>query len=369
MRIAYIALHLDKKVMIGGVGGKIRAQLRAWEFAGHHARLFVLSPDNVQFENTNVYHYKSFANMPLLKFLLREFSRSVALKKLISAVAQYKPDMIYLRYGLFAYPLTDIFRVAPVTVELNANDVYEYRYRGLFYYLLNRFTRGLILKSAKGIIFPSNEIKQIPENQWLNVPVCVISNGIDTQKSVYYPAPKNEIPVLIFAGSPGYSWHGVDKIIELAHLCPDLRMEIVGFGAEDVGARIPPNIFLHGLIPFESMGAILAKADVAIGTLALHRKNMQEASALKVRESLMAGIPTIIAYEDTDLVGLDLPYILRLPNTEDNVHKNAERIRRFCYEMRGVRAEREKIAPRFDQQTKEKERLLFFEQIITARSV
>ena len=47
MRIAYVALHLEKKYIYGGVGRKIRTHLRIWQEMGHNARLFLLSPDDI----------------------------------------------------------------------------------------------------------------------------------------------------------------------------------------------------------------------------------------------------------------------------------------------------------------------------------
>ncbi|MBM3126488.1 MAG: glycosyltransferase family 4 protein [Chloroflexi bacterium] len=364
MRIAYVALHLDSKVMDGGVGGKFQSQMRCWEMAGHRAQLFLLSPDHPPIDGIRVFTYGSFDKWPLAGLVFREVSRSMALSNLMGAVAVYKPDIVYLRYGLFAYPLMNIFRLAPVVVEINTNDIDEYRHRGWFFYWMNRLTRGWVLNSAKAVISPSHEIQQLPENRAIVPPLFVISNGIELGDLAPYPAPNNDTPVLVFAGSPGFGWHGVDKIIELAILCPDLQVEIVGYCIEDLKMKIPSNVRLHGFVPRARLGGILAGADVALGTLALHRKNMQEASALKVRESLLAGIPTIIAYEDTDLAGLDLPYLLRLPNTEENIRENAGRIRDFCYGMRGVRVERDKIAHRLDQRKKETARLEYFQQVL-----
>lgn len=43
----------------------------------------------------------------------------------------------------------------------------------------------------------------------------------------------------------------------------------------------------------------MRNCQVCIGTLALHRKNMTEASPLKTREYLAHGFPVIIGYKDT----------------------------------------------------------------------
>ena len=44
---------------------------------------------------------------------------------------------------------------------------------------------------------------------------------------------------------------------------------------------------------------------------------------------LAYGLPTVIAYDDSNLVGVDDWYILRLPNSETNVRDNTGRIAAF----------------------------------------
>ena len=69
------------------------------------------------------------------------------------------------------------------------------------------------------------------------------------------------------------------------------------------------------------MAAIFFKADIGVGTLALHRKNMQEASPLKIAEYVFWGLPVITAYNDVNLKGLD--FNLELDNKEDNIHSSS----------------------------------------------
>ena len=103
---------------------------------------------------------------------------------------------------------------------------------------------------------------------------------------------------------------------------------------------------------------------MACGTLALHRKDMDEACTLKEREALAYGLPVILAYHDSDLSEVTLDTILKIPNTENNVIENYERIRKFAYDMLGRRVDIEKVYPYFDQREKEQSRLEFFQKIL-----
>ena len=96
----------------------------------------------------------------------------------------------------------------------------------------------------------------------------------------------------------------------------------------------------------------------------MHRVGLTEASPLKSREYLAYGLPMILAYKDTDLDQLNVDYLLRIPNSEDNIIRHGKLIRDFAYRMRGKRVKREEIAPYIDTRIKEKKRLNFFKEII-----
>jgi len=359
MRIAYVTVHVAPEIMQGGVGKKIKSQISIWREQGHEATLFSLTPVQIPFPEARQFIFDSQVNL-----LKREINRSAELKRMLTSIRAYQPDVVYLRFGLYSYPLHWLFKIAPVVLETNSNDVEEYRKRGIFFYWINRLTRNLLFDSACGLVVPSRELAVMlaPDGK---KPVCVISNGIDLKEVETLPPANNQSPAITLVGSPGMDWHGVDKLIKLAELYPDLIVNIVGYSKNDFnGETIPVNVYLHGFLNQKELQKILSKTDVACGTLALHRKRMEEASPLKVREALAYGIPVIIAYRDTDLHDVNLDFILRIPNTEKNMIENAQRIRQFAYAMMGKRVPIEAVAPYLDQRAKEKTRLAFFQEII-----
>jgi len=358
MRIAYVTVHIAPEIMQGGVGKKIKTQMNIWRGLGHQVTLFSLTPAEIPFPGERPFIFEAKVNL-----LKREINRASGLRRMLQAIREYQPDVIYLRFGLYSNPLHRLFKIAPVVLETNSDDRQEYQKRGTFLYWMNRFTRDLTFGPAAAMVFPSHELVDVllPKR---NKPFCVISNGIDLSQAETLPPTSHKQPVITMVCSPGMKWHGVDKLIGFAEKTSDVVVNIVGYSQKDLDVPTPSNVRLHGFLDKQGVRDVLAQTDVALGTLALHRNQMQEASVLKVREALAYGIPVVIAFHDTDLHDVNLDTILRIPNTEENVAENAERIRQFAYDMIGKRVDINAVAPYLDQRKKEETRLEFFQDVL-----
>ena len=367
MRIAYTALHLEKRYIEGGVGHKIFNQMALWKELGAEVQLFLHTPDALKLPNVHTFQFKQAGIPNPFCSLFKEVSRSIAVARMIKAVKSYKPDIIYLRYGLFTYPLQRLFKIAPVVMELNTNDVVEYALKSRFHNQLNQITRRWTLGLSRGFVYVSQEISNLEHNKIFYKPFRVIPNGILLDHFIPIPAPQNLRPRLVFVGSPGMVWHGIDKLAYLSSLYPDLQIDIIGYAKEDSGFPNSSKITGHGFLSQESVREVLIKADAACGTLALHRKEMEEASPLKVREALAYGIPVILGYQDTALKDLNCDFILNIPNTEANVKENAQKMYSFIKDMMGKRVDYQLVRPRIDMRDLETERIRFFEEVLSSK--
>jgi hypothetical protein len=126
--------------------------------------------------------------------------------------------------------------------------------------------------------------------------------------------------------------------------------------------ELPPNVHAHDFLAQNAYEKILASADAAFGGLALHRIGITQASPLKVREYLLHGVPVVIGYEDPDLRG-EPWYVLKLPNSQDNVDSSVEDIRRFVAGVAGRRITAAEVTRRIDIVPKERRRLAFLESV------
>ena len=362
MRIASINLHWPR-TKDSGVGKKLDQQIRLWQASGHEARLFMHTSRYTPLSDlipAEVIPYDSAGKLGT------ELNRARAARELVTSVRKFQPDVIYLRLAMYVYPVHELTDIAPVVGEINTNDIQQHKELGAVLSLYNRLTRGILLRRVSGLVSVSEELARDVSFSVYRKPMRVISNGIDLSAFSPLDAPNNETPRLVFIGTPGYSWHGVDKLVELARAFPDLQVEIVGYDGLPEYEPLPSNLTLHGYLGAEGYRKIMAGCDLAISTLALHRKGMEEACPLKTRECLAYGLPMVMPYVDTDLKDLDVEFLLRIPNKEDNIQTHGQAIHDFAYRMRGQRVERNLIAS-IDQVTKEAERIRFFEEKMSFR--
>ncbi|MEP7054742.1 MAG: hypothetical protein ABI912_05785 [Actinomycetota bacterium] len=334
---------------------KIAAQTAAWADAGIDVGLFVL---------TDPAHADAWRAVTGIKqVVVRSRGPRVALQKerLLLDVQRWAPDVIYHRWSMTYPGLVFAAWRRIVVVEINTDDVAEYDLMSPIKGILNRATRGLVLRHAAGLVFVTDELSRFPVFARYRRPSAIVANGITLDDVPQRPAPESERPRLLLIGQPNSPWHGIDKVFWLARQKPDWDFEIVGpHPAELLGA--PANVHAHGLLHAQAYGQLLASADVGIGTLALHRKGLNEASTLKVREYLAAGLPVVLGYLDTDFPdGADC--LLQLPNVENNVVAGLHDIEKFVARWKGHRVARADVA-HLDYSVKEHVRLAFFRSLI-----
>jgi len=359
MKIAYVAeLNLD---IHKGVLQKIYQQTLCWKKYGHNVKIYIKGytiKDVKSYEN--FIFYASILNVSPLKTKLikKFFDKCLTHRKMVRDIKDFEPNLIYLRYRKwFPFLVKSLRSIASYVVELNTDDVNEIRLSGSIRYYYNKITRKFLLRRAAGLVCISDEIAR--RNSNFHKPICAIGNGYDLSSVKPLPAPCNKRPQVLFVGGGYVLWHGIDKIISLAKYIREFDFHIIGLSKSDYPLRadFPENIYFHGYLSKARLINIYNMTDVGVGSLALHRNQMNEGSPLKVREYLAYGIPTIIGYKDIDLKA-ENPAILQLPNRENNVIENIDRIRKFVINQVGKRVNPDSISM-LSYRRKENIRLLF----------
>lgn len=79
--------------------------------------------------------------------------------------------------------------------------------------------------------------------------------------------------------------------------------------------HIDKFVFFEPQMNTEQLYEMYGKCDIAIGAIGIHRVGLREASALKLREYCMAGIPFMYSGLDSDFP-VDLPFCFQVSNDE-----------------------------------------------------
>jgi glycosyltransferase involved in cell wall biosynthesis len=353
MRIAYLCFEDFSGET--GVAKKICLQAQHWKRAGHDVALIAPKMRGERIEAADGLE-------------IREFDFPLGTKKYldpngmgIREIRKFQPDIIYNRYFILPPWHLSLAKQFSLVFEVNSEESEFALYHSRPKRLLHATWRKKFLKSAAGAVFISKELSQKRDYDLLKNRV-VIANGIDRPQVENHddyertPGPAR----LFFLGNGNFPWHGVDKICQLARHLPDAKFDIVG---DPTINDCPPNVIRHGPLPKNSYLELLHQADIAIGPLSLHTKALTEASPLKIREYLSCGIPTIVAYNDTD-ISASTPLTLHIPNTADNVSTSLAAITSFIESAKGKRIAWETVSD-LDAERKESQRLEFFGSCLT----
>jgi glycosyltransferase involved in cell wall biosynthesis len=350
MRIAYLGRWSTDAG--DGVRAKVETQAAEWRRRGHDVDVFRLP----------LVGYGRSAEPGGRRLAAGAVAGSiVATARTRRAIARFAPDVAYVRYGLYLPWLRPLQRRVPTVVELNANDRAEagtLGHRGRR--ALNELSRRSLLSEACALVCVAHEIARSVTA--FGKPTRVIANGVDLDAVTPAPPRASGRPLAVFLAGVPMPWHGIDRLLALAAALPDWDFALIGLERSALTAPAPANVDVRPPMRREDYADVLARADVGIGSLAMHRAGLDEASPLKVREYLAHGLPVVLGFEDTDFAGAEPWFLLQLPNAGDAVPADAERLRSFGEAVRGRRVAREEIA-RIDWRAKEDERLAFMAEV------
>ena len=366
MKIAYVAICAVADNF--GVPKKIQYQLNGWRGCGAECEFFGAAPDANSPERIvegQIFERKRGGNL----WQQWQIDRAV-LGKMLDAVRDWKPDLVYLRWGYHKKECLKLAKEFPTVIEVNG-DIIETAYLKVsserllkrYFGLYIRATVPLLFREACGFVAVTHEVGRLDYLTKWRKPIGVFPNSIALQEYEALPFEDEEgkLPRLVFIGNV-QAWHGLDQLVKLARsTVGELEFDVVG--CEETPELRTENITFHGYLKREDYLKVFRKASVGIDGLAIYRKKMDEACALKIREYAASGLPLILASEDTAFMGIEADWILRIGNDEGNVTDNREKIVKFAKDWRGRRNTHAEVATYVDSAEVEKRRLLFLQQV------
>lgn len=193
----------------------------------------------------------------------------------------------------------------------------------------------LILSGPIPFWYVSKILQYAEEGSWFSFgnqkKTSIIGNGVQAasvpeRKDV--PGFDGSRLNLICVASLNY-WHGVDRLIKaISHFNSEesqmkVHLKIVGDGVSAKDLKILTDslgaqefIDFLGFLEGEKLYQEYEIAHLAVGSLALFRKNLNSACELKSREYCAVGIPFIAVGDDPDFPS-DTSFRIKLPNREN----------------------------------------------------
>ncbi len=309
---------------------------------------------NVVIDNNNKLfmdkHYEVISYSKL-KFLSKiPIIRSLAnylIKKYIAfkEIKKYNPDILIFRYIWlpFVFNPKKVKKDMLFLTEHQTKEEYELSVsllKKLTLKPIESFNFKKLFKSIDGIIGVTKEIAEYEIKRGkVSKPTFVLTNGIDVEQ---YPPKKfvkfNDRLNIIFVTAFYSSWHGFDRILYgLKKFYDngnslDIFIYVVGdvkSGYENMALNLnlKERIIFCGTKYNKELNQIFDICHIGLGPLAIHRKNLEYASPIKVREYLARGMPVIIGYKDEDIED-DFPFVLKVSSDDSPV--DIQNVVDFC---------------------------------------
>ncbi|WP_027450968.1 glycosyltransferase [Xylanibacter brevis] len=309
-----------------GISEKIRSQVESLKKAGLDMRFCYQRVENGIFnyyiDNTILYSLGSGIKAHL--GLYHNY------RPILEYVKKEKIEFVYIRYIQIANPFYNKFlhdvKNAGAVVYL---EIPTYPYDG-------EYTVGVMKKIQKKIEkvyrqrfykYVDRIVTFVEKDTIFDIPTVRISNGVNMDK-IPERKVKEHKGINLVGVAMLSKWHGYDRLIEGIHDyyknggTVDVQFFIVGDGGtvlSDYQERIEryelsSHVHFEGVKSGSELDDYFDNADMAIGCLACHRKNVKSVKSLKNVEYAARGIVFCYSEENSDFDNAS--YVLKIPADE-----------------------------------------------------
>lgn len=314
MRIAYINLVTSN---IQGQSHSILSKINLQAKVARKLELpfdFYWLPQEINDEDSQ-YSYLNIKPVGGNNRLGIRFNQARAVNKLTN-----KYERVILRY-----PLVDpllfllIKNKGRIILEHHTKELEELETTGDIRLQFEKWLGGCWINSFRALIAVTPEILDYEiKRSNFSGPTRFFPNSIDLdsyQNFERIPSPEDETPVQAVMVSTYFSkWQGLDILLEQIENNTDLppfELHLAGKIDPKSLSRCKrlARIKFHETLTSEQLFELYQSMELGIGSLAVTKKGMTQATALKVREYLAAGLPLVLNYDDP-AIPKDFPYVL-----------------------------------------------------------
>lgn len=319
---ATIKLSLDKQ---NGIIKKVFAQSKVFETA-FDVYTWGFSDHEILYVHNGEIHVVAEFNNKMER-------RSLYFKNITEFAITQRAVAFYFRYASTDIFLLRTLRALKKNGILSVIEIPTYPYVGEFkdsikkrlIYFLDSMLRGFLRKYVSKIVIFVENPKLI-----YGIDCIYTMNGIDCASiSISRSTPSEAISLIAVASMLPH--HGFDRLIEGMHQYYEsgtiktvVDFLVVGDGPE-LGKyqslcdkyMLAEHISFLGQKSGAELDELFHKANIAVGSLGLHRIGLTEGSTLKNREYAVRGLP--IVYSMYDLFLKDSQFALQLPSDDSPV--------------------------------------------------
>lgn len=344
-----------------GVSNKIHSQIKAFKKNNFKVDFSYLTQENGFLSNR--YYNKTLIDVAKSSYYSKKYGYKYRYHALYNKLIAEKINVVYIRYTHFANPLFILFlsklkkKKIKILLEIPTfpyDDEYKsVKIKQKAFLKIENISRLFFKYYCDKIITLSSD-KNI-----FGTPTIIISNGIEVDSIRVRKPHKTTNEYRLMGVADLRFWHGFDRIIEglKDYYTNEVTKTKVYF--DIIGNRnnkeseeykelvkkykLDEYVTFNGIVETDKLSPFYDNADLAVGSLGIHRKGLKEAKSIKSREYCAKGIPFIYAGIDSDFENKD--FILKVPADDSNININA--ILTFLKESNFSTKEERKYAENF----------------------
>jgi len=323
----------------------MQGQCKALENLGHRVATASLFKNTIQLDGVD-----SVRQAPSSTSKVHLYHH-VFYRYLQRSLREIKPDVVILRFHLFHRTLLGFLRKCEALGIYTMIEFPTFPFRLEFTSVSQRLRLALHRYFLQSVLTNVNGLFHYGVGERIyQRPSLKLTNGIDIDRfELIESTDADEVFTLIAVGKWQY-WHGLDRLLDSVAMRKegDFHLLVVGMtpylkSIQTPAMKSSPKIEFLGSLTGESLTGAFSRADVGVGALGSHRKDLSEGSPLKHREYCARGLPFIYASRDEDFDDCD--FVKRIPATDDPI--NLDEMVEFCHQARSFsRQEIRKYAQR-----------------------
>ena len=323
-----------------GVSYKILSQVDAFRHNGIDVSFSYLSEEN-GFLTKRLFNDEVIDDVSQKSYHTQKYGYKYRYTNLYNKILQEGINIIYIRYTHFANPLFIRFlsklkrKKIKVFLEIPTfpyDDEYvNIKFKQNLFLKVERLSRQFFRYYCDKIVTVSSDEKIFGTD------TIIISNGINIDE-ISIKKPKNKDTDIRLVGVANIRfWHGYDRVIKGLndyYSNPNNKtkvyFDLIGDNQDSDSEMLrklvkeyslEKYVIFNGVIKKEHLDSFFDVADMAVGSLGIHRIGLKEASSIKSREYCAKGIPFIYSVIDRDFDGKS--FVLKVADDDTNININS----------------------------------------------